>query len=53
MRGQATTVSALTIIKTDFQSAHARRSATQKTLSAGVSFSHLGPQYNVFQPELC
>jgi hypothetical protein len=41
-RCQATTVSALTIISTDFQSPYTRRSRTQNIRSAGVSFSRLG-----------
>jgi hypothetical protein len=39
---QTTTVSALTIIRTDFQSLHKHRNQTQKIRSAGVSFSRFG-----------
>src|SRR4051812_19626591 len=41
-RCQATTVSALTMIKADFQSVHTHRSQTQKIRSADVSFRRLG-----------
>jgi hypothetical protein len=34
----------LTIIRADFQSAHTRRSQTQKIRSAGVSFNRLGAE---------
>src|SRR5687768_271172 len=43
-RCQATTVSALTIIRADFQSSHKSRSQTQKIRSAGVTFSRLGAE---------
>src|SRR5688500_16223829 len=43
-RCQETTVSALTIIRGDFQSAHIRRSAIQKKRSAGVNFSRFGAE---------
>src|SRR4029450_12312822 len=43
-RYQATTVSALTIIRAGFQSHHTRRSQTQKIRSAGVNFSRLGAE---------
>src|SRR5262244_1714235 len=39
LRCQATTVSALTIIRADVQSLHTRRNQTQKIRSAGVSFN--------------
>src|ERR1700730_2709408 len=42
LRCQATTVSALTIIRTDFQSPQSFRTQTQKIRSAGVSLSRLG-----------
>jgi len=38
----SSTVSALTIIRTDFQSPHTRPNQTQKIRSAGVSFNRLG-----------
>ena len=41
---QATTVSALTISRADFQSAQTSRSHTQKTRSADVSFGRLGAE---------
>jgi len=41
-RCQATTVSALTIIRADFQSAHTRCNQTQKIRSVGVNFNRLG-----------
>src|SRR6266849_9959295 len=44
LRCQATTVSALTIIRADFQSPHTRRNQTQKIRSAGVSFNRLGAE---------
>src|SRR5947208_9073331 len=44
LRCQAITVSALTIIRADFQSPHTRRSQTQKIRSARVSFSRLGAE---------
>jgi hypothetical protein len=43
-RCQATTVSALTMIRADFQSAHTRRRQTQKIRSADVSFSRCGAE---------
>jgi len=42
LRCQATTVSALTIIRADFQSLHTRGNQTQKIRSAGVSFNRFG-----------
>src|SRR6201987_36719 len=42
LRCQATTVSALTIIRADFQSLHTRRNQTQKNRSAGGSFNRFG-----------
>src|SRR5262249_54180784 len=44
LRCQATTVSALTIIRADFQSLHTRRNQTQKIRSAGVSFNRFGAE---------
>src|SRR3954468_6227802 len=44
LRCHAMTVSALTIIRADFQSPHTRRSQTQKIRSARVSFSRLGAE---------
>jgi len=41
-RCQATTVSALTIIRADFQSAHTRCNQTQEIRSVGVNFNRLG-----------
>jgi hypothetical protein len=43
-RCQATTVSAWTIRRADFQSAHRHRSHTQKIRSAGISFSRFGAE---------
>src|SRR5215813_2672543 len=40
----ATTVSALTIIRADFQSPHRQSNQTQKIRSAGVSFNRLGAE---------
>src|SRR5215813_4125140 len=42
LRCQATTVSALDIIREDFQSLHTRRNQTQKIRSAGVSVRRFG-----------
>jgi hypothetical protein len=42
LRCQPTTVSALTIIRTDFQSLHTRRNQTQKIRSAGISLRRFG-----------
>ena len=43
-RCQATTVSALTIIRAEVQSHHTRRKQTQKMRSAGVSFRRFGAE---------
>src|SRR5215472_10586176 len=44
LRRQATTVSALTIIRADFHSPRRRSNQTQKIQSAGVSFNRFGAE---------